>query len=121
MNDGAKKNMRDSGHRAGRVVGSRAVEETLREMLRAAEEGELEHPYAFSGDWTPQRAFEDAGVEMEVSAEFQTSRHRLQPGEDKDAELLDMWITGFRNGYRAQATEDARSLLPGYPPPGEPS
>jgi hypothetical protein len=101
--------MHDSGERAGRAAGSwvsdgNSTEDHLREVVRSIEEGEFEIPAPLSGEfadgWTPERAFEDAEVE------------RPEDDDARESELLDGWEEGYREGYEAQAGEDARGFLP---------
>jgi hypothetical protein len=100
--------LEESGEQAGRAAGSwvcdgNSTEEHLRGVLRAAEECELEIPAPLSGEfadgWTSERVFEDADVE--------------QPEDDDERQsLLDVWEEAYREGFEAQACEDARGFLP---------
>jgi hypothetical protein len=100
--------LQESGEAAGKAVGSwvsdgNSSEEHLRGVLSAAENCELEIPAPLSGEfadeWTPERVFEDADIE--------------NPEDDDERQaLLDVWETAYRDGFEAQACEDARGFLP---------
>jgi hypothetical protein len=100
--------LRASGYRAGRWAGRAAVsdtttEEECEEILRRIEDGSFEAAGPFSGDgWTPEKAYEDAGVP-------------LRP-EDEPADAfpeLAVWEQGFRFGYTYQVEIDAESAHDG--------
>ena len=100
--------LREGGEAAGRAAGSwvsdgNSSEEHLRGILSAAENCELDIPAPLSGEfadgWTSERVFEDAEVE--------------EPEDDEErSALLDVWETAYREGFEAQAYEDARGFLP---------
>ncbi len=103
-----KDRLRASGYRAGRWAGRAAVndtttEEECEEILRQIDDGSFEAAGPFSGDgWTPEKAYEDAGVP-------------LRP-EDDPADAfpeLAVWEQGFRSGYTYQAEIDAESAHDG--------
>ena len=104
--------LRESGEAAGKAAGSwvsdgNSSEEHCREVLRSIEECEFEIPAPLSGEfadgWTPERVFEDADIE--------------EPEDDEErSALLDVWETAYRDGFEAQAGEDARGFLPNETP-----
>jgi hypothetical protein len=100
--------LRESGEAAGRAAGSwvsdgNSTEEHCREVLRMIEECEFEIPSPLSGEyadgWTAERVFEDSEVQRPEE-------------DDAESELLTTWEDAYREGYEAQAAEDARGFLP---------
>jgi hypothetical protein len=100
--------LRERGEAAGRAAGSwvsdgNSTEEHCREVLRAIEECEFEIPSPLSGEfadgWTAERVFEDSEVQRPEE-------------DDAEAEPLTTWEDAYREGYEAQAADDARGFLP---------